>query len=473
MSLRITQSTLFNRALTNLHSSHARGINLQTQLASGRRVTRPSDDPAATMRILPLRGELRDIDASGELLAGARENLNTATGILEDASSAMQRLRELTVQSATSTITAEDRASMAVEVDQLLSRVLADANSKLGQRYIFGGTASDAAPFRLDSESGADRVVYVGGPSPSFLQTPVGIATEHAVAGDSIFLARHRSPTTFAGETGAAPSGAADSGVGTASLEIGFGGLVIPAGTTGIAAGDGDTTALGDLTYTYVAGTPPTLSLNGGQAQDIDGGVQSFLVGSGGETVSLDISGALVPASGTIVSQATMSTDGGLTTTLVDDFSTGINYQVRDSRDGGLVNVDASALVKTGTEIATFQGTFDPFTTLIAVRDLMRNTEGLPPDEMQGRLTSMLDQIDQAHDGILAGLQDLGHRSQSITFVEDRLSGLDISRRDNLARIEEGDLAETILNWNQQQLAFQASLQVASRSIQTTLLNFL
>ena len=54
--MRITQAMMSDRFLRNLQRNQRRLTQYQTELASGKRLHRPSDDPAATARALELRG---------------------------------------------------------------------------------------------------------------------------------------------------------------------------------------------------------------------------------------------------------------------------------------------------------------------------------------------------------------------------------------------------------------------------------
>lgn len=474
MSLRITQGMLYSRALLDIRNGGVNRLRLQEQVGSGRRVNRPSDDPAAMLRILPLRGELRDLGQFADNSDLAREVLDTGAAALQDTSELLQRLRELTVQAANGSTSNGDRQSLAAEVDQLLGQMIGLANTRRGDRYLFGGTETATAPFELVEGAGGARVVYRGDGNVLSVEVAPGIRTGLNVPGDGVFMGRSRGDTTISGGgTGIAPSGASDSGVGQASLLVSFAGLAIPDTVSGIAQGPGATTALGELDYTYVAGSPSTISINGGPAVAIVGGPQDFAVGTDGATVSLDLTEPLVPANGTITATATLSIDGGATTTLVDDFSGAAEYQVKNSFDGTVLNVDASALAKTGTEQVHFAGTFDVFTTLIAVRDTLRNDAGLPDGEVAARATALLGEVDFAHEHVLDGLRDLGQRSQHMDLIKNRVEQLDLQARTSLSRLEDTDLADAILEMTQQDYTYQASLQVAARIMQTSLLNYL
>ena len=66
MSVRITQSMLYSRALQDIRRSSLGLIRLQEQVSTGRLVNRPSDDPARALRILPLNRELRNLAGLAE-----------------------------------------------------------------------------------------------------------------------------------------------------------------------------------------------------------------------------------------------------------------------------------------------------------------------------------------------------------------------------------------------------------------------
>src|SRR5688572_10001951 len=100
MSLRITQGMLYSRALADVQSGLFRYSRLQQEVATGRRINRPSDDPAGALRVLPLRNDLRDLEQLGGNVALARETLNLGAAALEDGSALMSRVRELTTQAA-------------------------------------------------------------------------------------------------------------------------------------------------------------------------------------------------------------------------------------------------------------------------------------------------------------------------------------------------------------------------------------
>ena len=56
---RVTESSMQTRVIGDLQRTMARGQRLQSQISSGKQLTRPSDSPTGTVTSLQLRGEVR------------------------------------------------------------------------------------------------------------------------------------------------------------------------------------------------------------------------------------------------------------------------------------------------------------------------------------------------------------------------------------------------------------------------------
>ena len=482
--MRITQSTLYSRALFDIQRGLFRYSQLQTEVATGRRVNRPSDDPAAALRVLPLRGELRDLAQFGENVSLARETLDISAASLEDGSSVMQRVRELATQAANGTLSSSDRASISAEVDQLLDQMLGIANSRRGERYLFGGTETGAPPFSLETFGGRTRAVYGGNRDSLEVSVSPGMSAELNMPGDSVFLSRDRGATSFtaasgSADTGIASYGSGDTGVGFGRLEVSFAGFATSSLPAWLSPGSGATTALGELTYEYTPASPgpipttATLSVAGGPPMPVPVTNGQFRTEDGRE-VSLSVSdpGSASPVSGSIQANARLSTDGGKTGSEVTNFDASPNA-VRNSDDGSMLYLDPSNLSRTGSVDVKYGGTFDVFTTLAELRDALANESGLDDNSVRDRIGSLLGEIDRAHDAVLDGLRELGFRSASMDVLQNRVQGQRVARTESLSRIEDTDIAESILELQRQDLSYQTALQVSARVLQTSLQGFL
>lgn len=183
--MRVTNAMLVDTVLTNLNRNLNKLENLQTQLTSGKRLHRPSDDPSDVGHALNLRAaigagaqHLRNMDASIDWLNASEASLNSTTEIL-------QRVRELAVTGATDTLDASQRTALGTEVHQLLEQLVAQGNSTLGGQRLFAGFRTNTNPFTLAGST----VTYSGDTGQMVREVDTGTTIQINVNGNSTFSA--------------------------------------------------------------------------------------------------------------------------------------------------------------------------------------------------------------------------------------------------------------------------------------------
>ncbi|MDI7742937.1 flagellar hook-associated protein FlgL [Lysinibacillus fusiformis] len=149
--MRVTQSMLSGNMLRNLSNSYSKLGKLQEQINTGKKVTRPSDDPVTAMKGISYRTELNNVEQFSRNIGEAYNWLDTTDDTLDKIGSTLQRVNELMVQASNGTSTPEDRKKINSELQQLREHVQNLANSKIGDRYIFSGTKTQTAPFDKDT----------------------------------------------------------------------------------------------------------------------------------------------------------------------------------------------------------------------------------------------------------------------------------------------------------------------------------
>ena len=143
--MRITNKMLSQNLLRNLESAQGRMDQIQNQLSSGLRISRPSDDPVGIQNAMRLKSNISSVEQWKSNADSALGYMNTTDSTLGDVTSMLQRVRELAVQGANGTLATDDRNAVKNEVDQLSHQLHMMANTQVGSRYIFSGTATDKA----------------------------------------------------------------------------------------------------------------------------------------------------------------------------------------------------------------------------------------------------------------------------------------------------------------------------------------
>jgi len=183
--MRITSSTLRDAFLDTLQQAQQRLLQTQTQIATGRKVNKPSDDPLAAARIGELEASLSRIDQYQSNALLAQNRLGLEEEALVGVVNGLQRIRELAVQANNATTGPESRQAVAVELRQQLQNLLALANTTDGQgRYLFAGFHEETQPFAQtptgfvysgdDGQQGVSisdhRVIFTGDPGSEVFQ---------------------------------------------------------------------------------------------------------------------------------------------------------------------------------------------------------------------------------------------------------------------------------------------------------------
>ena len=173
---RITSSMMTATAQRNLAHSQAALTRLQEQGSSGIRLTKPSDDPAATASALRVRSEARANEVYSRNADDALGWLGTVDNVLGSSTTILRRARDLTLQGANAGAQSPaSREALAVEIDSLKDALLQQANTQYLGRSVFSanslaGEAFDAtythsgvAGTSLERRIGSDSSVTVDG----------------------------------------------------------------------------------------------------------------------------------------------------------------------------------------------------------------------------------------------------------------------------------------------------------------------
>jgi flagellar hook-associated protein 3 FlgL len=124
--------------------------NIQSQIASGKRIRELRDDPMGASHAVRYESYLARLARFETNSLAAEERLNFTDGYLRSAVDILQRIRELAVEGANGVYTQEDTAKMAAEVNELLSELvtIANATGPDGKR-LFAGDKAYTEPFRV------------------------------------------------------------------------------------------------------------------------------------------------------------------------------------------------------------------------------------------------------------------------------------------------------------------------------------
>lgn len=165
MNIRVTAQTQTASAIANMQRQTAAIARYQSELSSGWRVQLPSDDPAAYPALVRARTTSTRYAAYDQTISESTGTLNSGVTALGDVNNVLVRAKQIAIEGADASTTADGLAALANEVDGLINRALSAGNTQVDDQYLFGGTATGAPPFRVatfDANGKPATIAYDG-----------------------------------------------------------------------------------------------------------------------------------------------------------------------------------------------------------------------------------------------------------------------------------------------------------------------
>ena len=144
--MRITNKMMTNNALYNINNNKNLMSRLEQQYSSGKKITKPSDDPIVAVRALKFRTNLSELNQYYE------KNIPEALAWMDVTESALNTVNEIITsmntycnQGANDYPTAEDRNAIAENLEQLKGQLYQEGNTNYAGRYVFSGYKTDTS----------------------------------------------------------------------------------------------------------------------------------------------------------------------------------------------------------------------------------------------------------------------------------------------------------------------------------------
>lgn len=161
--MRVSTNTVSDQILHQVQALGGRQAKLQNQVSTGQKIFEAEDNPAAIGRVLNLESEQRQIGQFSRNITRSLSISEASFAGLQTVKKVSDRATELAVLGS-AVNGASASAAYASEVDQLIEQSLQAVNLRLGNDYLFAGTAVEAAPFTATRNASGriTSVAYAG-----------------------------------------------------------------------------------------------------------------------------------------------------------------------------------------------------------------------------------------------------------------------------------------------------------------------
>ncbi len=156
--LRVSTNHLLNNMMKGVGNQLSQLNELSQDIATGKRVRKPSEDPVAASRGLALRALKSGLEQHKMNVADGRDWLLATETSLMNLNDLFEQANVLVLDAANQTRSDKDKESFVQELDRIIEEAIAVLNTKHDDRYIFSGLATTTQPFVLEN----GEIVYYG-----------------------------------------------------------------------------------------------------------------------------------------------------------------------------------------------------------------------------------------------------------------------------------------------------------------------
>lgn len=436
--------------LRHISQGYERLGKIQDQFASGKKITRPSQDPVIAMNGMRYRSQVVEVEQFQRNLGEVYNWLDNADSALDKTTQALHRIRELAVQASNDTYEATQRANIAKEIEQLFDHVVEMANTKSNGKYIFNGTNTTTSPIdRSKMDMGISAIQNYVSKEADLQITHAGKIYKDAdltsTPGTAVL-------TNDKGETLTINYDTPSSMIKHEYI------------TTGLPNNEEFTNAenielaFGGKKFTYDSTNP--IAPN------------SYIFKNGTETITIDLSGPT----------AKIEYSDGANTKTLSEKQVGY-FQTETLKENQIVISDRTA-VSTNEEKVTVellkgvvidtnirpQNVFNNalFGDIIALKNLLED-----PDARHEDITKAMDVFDKHIDNFVSERAELGARVNRAEMIEERQMEQEVIAKRIMSNNEDADMEKVIIDLTTQESVHRAALAAGARIIQPTLMDFL
>jgi flagellar hook-associated protein 3 FlgL len=202
--MRVSTSQIYTLGVEAIGRQNADLLHSQQQIAAGRRILTPADDPIGAAQAVKVTQAADQLTQYGTNVDTAKSALSLNDSILGSITDVLQSVRTTAVNGGSGALADSDRVSLAGDVSARLQSLLALANSKDGDgRYLFSGFQGAAQPFVQSGSS----IVYNGDQGQRELQVASGRQLSISENGDNVFQQVRNGNGTFSATPAAANAG--------------------------------------------------------------------------------------------------------------------------------------------------------------------------------------------------------------------------------------------------------------------------
>lgn len=169
--MRISTNQLYDQNMRSIMNNQGDLAKTQEQLATGKRIITPSDDPVGAAKVLRLTEEIDELSQfqrNNDLVTGSLEQQEA---VLTNITDSINRARTLVVQAGNGILSDPDKRAIGAELEQIKLEVFNLMNTQDADgNYLYAGYQSGNQAFDYNPAASGNAITFAGDPGVSFIQ---------------------------------------------------------------------------------------------------------------------------------------------------------------------------------------------------------------------------------------------------------------------------------------------------------------
>ena len=163
--MRVTNNMMMNSMSVSLQKKTQSILSLTEKIATGKKISKPSDDPLGMARAMDYRDTISQVAQYMENISRGKTKIEVMENILEEAEDLVISAKQIATDQSMGKL--ETRSTAADQVRSIYEQLFNIANSDFENSYLFAGHLNTAAPYimnadGIDGNADDELVAYVG-----------------------------------------------------------------------------------------------------------------------------------------------------------------------------------------------------------------------------------------------------------------------------------------------------------------------
>ena len=155
--MRVTNNMMLRNTTSNINNNKFSVNNLNNQMSSQKKISRPSEDPVVAIRALRLRSNLSEINQYYEKnIPDAEAWLDVTETALKNMKTILSDIRTQCTYGASDQLKAEDRNTILTQLESLRKQIYSEGNSDYAGRTVFTGYRTNSKLTFMEDDSNTE-----------------------------------------------------------------------------------------------------------------------------------------------------------------------------------------------------------------------------------------------------------------------------------------------------------------------------